>query len=59
MADLGVSSLDVMDAILAFEDVFGVEIPDSMIMQIKDGGGCCGVSERAVIVMRRLKHWRF
>lgn len=38
VADLGLSSLDVMDAVLAFEDEFGVEIPDHMIMEFRTVG---------------------
>lgn len=38
VADLGLSSLDVMDAVLAFEDEFGVEIPDNMIMEFRTVG---------------------
>ncbi len=29
--DLGLNSLDVMNAVVAFEDEFGIEIPDRVI----------------------------
>lgn len=38
VADLGLSSLDVMDAVLAFEEEFGVEIPDGRIMEFRTVG---------------------
>lgn len=38
VADLGLSSLDVMDAVLAFEEEFGVEIPDDRIMEFRTVG---------------------
>lgn len=38
MSDLGLSSLDVMDAVLAFEDEFGIEISDDMIMELRTVG---------------------
>uniref|UniRef100_UPI00405650F5 acyl carrier protein n=1 Tax=Acetatifactor sp. TaxID=1872090 RepID=UPI00405650F5 len=34
MADLGFSSLDVMDVVLAFEEEFKVEIPDRKLLEI-------------------------
>lgn len=33
-ADLGLSSLDVMDAVIAFEEEFGMEIPDEDIREL-------------------------
>ena len=38
VADLGLSSLDVMDAVLAFEDELGMEIPDEKIMEFRTVG---------------------
>lgn len=38
VADLGLSSLDVMDAVLAFEDEFGTEIPDEKIAEFRTVG---------------------
>ena len=34
VADLGLSSLDVMDVVVAFEDEFNVKIPDRKLLQI-------------------------
>ena len=34
VADLGFSSLDVMDVVLAFEEEFKVEIPDRKLLEI-------------------------
>lgn len=38
VADLGLSSLDVVDAVLAFEDEFGIEISDDTIMELRTVG---------------------
>lgn len=38
MADLGLSSLDVVDAVVAFEDAFDVEIPDRVIVEMRTVG---------------------
>lgn len=38
VADLGLSSLDVIDAVLAFENEFGLEIPDNTIMEFRTVG---------------------
>lgn len=38
VADLGLSSLDVIDAVLAFENEFGIEISDDMIMELRTVG---------------------
>lgn len=46
VADLGLSSLDVMDAALAFEEEFGVEIPDDRIMEFKTVGDIVEYLER-------------
>ncbi len=37
-ADLGLSSLDVMDAVIAFEEEFGMEIPDEDIRELATVG---------------------
>ncbi len=37
-ADLGLSSLDVMDAVVAFEEEFGVEIPVYQIIEFRTVG---------------------
>ena len=34
VGDLGLSSLDVMDVVLAFEEEFEVEIPDRKVLEI-------------------------
>lgn len=34
MKDLGLSSLDVVNIIVAFEDEFGIEIPDRKLSEI-------------------------
>lgn len=34
VGDLGLSSLDVMDVVVAFEDEFNVKIPDRKLLQI-------------------------
>jgi acyl carrier protein len=34
VADLGLSSLDVINVVVAFEDEFGVEIPDQKIKDL-------------------------
>ncbi len=34
VADLGLSSLDVMDIVVAFEEEFKVEIPDRKVLEI-------------------------
>lgn len=46
VADLGLSSLDVMDAVLASEEEFGVEIPDSVIMEFRTVGDIVRYLER-------------
>ena len=46
VADLGLSSLDVMDAALAFEEEFGVEIPDDRIMKFRTVGDLVEYLER-------------
>lgn len=46
VADLGLSSLDVMDAVLAFEEEFGVEIPDDRIMEFRTVGDIVEYLER-------------
>lgn len=38
VADLGLSSLDVVDAVLAFEEEFEVEISDDRIMELRTVG---------------------
>lgn len=46
MADLGLSSLDVMDAVLAFEDEFETEIPDEKIAEFRTVGDIVRYLER-------------
>ncbi len=38
IADMGLSSLDVVNVVVAFEDEFGVEIPDEDIWKFKRVG---------------------
>ncbi len=38
VSDLGLSSLDVVNIVVAFEDEFGIEIPDSNIKYLKTVG---------------------
>lgn len=38
VSDLGLSSLDVVNIVVAFEDEFGIEIPDSDIRHLKNVG---------------------
>lgn len=38
VSDLGLSSLDVVNIIVAFEDEFNIEIPDSDIRSLKKVG---------------------
>lgn len=45
VADLGLSSLDLMDAVVAFEDEFGVEISDDMVMGLRTVGDIMGYLE--------------
>lgn len=45
-ADLGLSSLDVMDAVLAFEEEFGVEIPVDIIVELRTVGDIVEYLER-------------
>lgn len=37
-ADLGLSSLDVIEVVLAFEEEFGIEIPDDEIWELATAG---------------------
>ncbi len=37
-ADLGLSSLDVIDVVMAFEEEFGIEIPDEDIREFATVG---------------------
>lgn len=37
-ADLGLSSLDVIEVVLAFEEEFGIEIPDDEIWELATTG---------------------
>ena len=37
-ADLGAESLDIVDLVMSFEDVFDVEIPDDAVETIKTVG---------------------
>lgn len=37
-ADLGLSSLDVIDVVIAFEEEFGIEIPDEDIKELATVG---------------------
>ncbi len=37
-ADLGLSSLDVINVVVAFEDEFGIEIPDEKIYEFDTVG---------------------
>lgn len=46
VADLGLSSLDVMDAVLAFEDEFETEIPDEKIAEFRTVGDIVRYLER-------------
>jgi acyl carrier protein len=38
VADLGLSSLDVINVVVAFEDEFGIEIPDQIIKDLTTVG---------------------
>lgn len=38
VADLGLSSLDVMDAVLAFEEEFDREVPEDAVLQFRTVG---------------------
>lgn len=38
VTDLGLSSLDVMNAVLTFEDEFGIEISDERIQEFRTVG---------------------
>lgn len=38
MADLGLSSLDLVDAVVAFENEFEIEISDDMILELRTVG---------------------
>lgn len=38
VADLGLSSLDLMDAVVTFEEEFGMEIPDEVITEFRTVG---------------------
>lgn len=38
VGDLGLSSLDLMDAVVAFEEEFGIEIPDEVITEFRTVG---------------------
>lgn len=42
VADLGLSSLDLMDAVVAFEEEFGIEIPDAVIAEFRTVGDIAG-----------------
>lgn len=46
VADLGLSSLDVMDAVLAFEEEFEVKIPDDVIARFRTVGDLVEYFER-------------
>lgn len=46
VADLGLSSLDVMDAVLAFEEEFELEIPDNVIAEFRTVGDLVRYFER-------------
>lgn len=46
VADLGLSSLDVMDAVLAFEEEFELEIPDNVIAKFRTVGDLVRYFER-------------
>jgi acyl carrier protein len=35
MEDLGADSLDVVELVMAFEDEFGIEIPDTDVTELK------------------------
>lgn len=48
VADLGLSSLDVMDAVLAFEEEFEVEIPDDVIVKFRTVGDLVGYFESVI-----------
>lgn len=51
VADLGLSSLDVMDAVLAFEEEFGEEIPDDVIVKFRTVGDLVGYFESVIETM--------
>ncbi|MBO6173942.1 MAG: hypothetical protein J6O19_02000 [Lachnospira sp.] len=38
------SSLDVINVVVAFEDEFDIEIPDQKIKELVSVGGYCGIS---------------
>lgn len=44
-ADLGLSSLDVVDVVVAFENEFDVEIPDEVILELTTVGDIVGYLE--------------
>lgn len=44
-ADLGLSSLDVINVVVAFEDEFGIEIPDEKIYEFATVGDIVGYLE--------------
>ncbi len=47
-ADLGLSSLDVIDVVIAFEEEFGVEIPDEDIVELATVGDIVRFLEKHV-----------
>lgn len=47
VADLGLSSLDLMDAVVAFEEEFGIEIPDAVITEFRTVGDIAGFLVRS------------
>ncbi len=47
-ADLGLSSLDVIDVVIAFEEEFGIEIPDEDIGELAAVGDIINYLENHV-----------
>lgn len=47
VADLGLSSLDLMDAVVRFEEEFGIEIPDEVITEFRTVGDIAGFLVRS------------
>ena len=48
--DLGADSLDIVELVMAFEEEFGVEIPDDAaekILTVKDAIGFIGANQKA------------
>ena len=44
--DLGADSLDIVELVMAFEEEFGVEIPDDQVENITTVGMACGYIEK-------------